>query len=95
MTCKQNREQWQSPLGVGWICWDDDLGVDGANPRCDCGRRSRQNRAGKRSSIPDMGFWTCAYGACDYVSFRLDGYTKYEAREFHLPYDDGFYPWLL
>jgi len=33
-----------------------------------CGAVSRQDRAGAESSMPGLGFWTCATGGCDYFS---------------------------
>ncbi|KAL8691265.1 MAG: hypothetical protein Q9218_003467 [Villophora microphyllina] len=77
----------------GWITWDDDLGVHPDNPVCECPGNwvSRQDRSGKRSKYKDGGFWTCATGQCDYLSYRLDGVAKWKSQT----WDPGFEPWLL
>ncbi|KAF1842803.1 uncharacterized protein K460DRAFT_268311, partial [Cucurbitaria berberidis CBS 394.84] len=49
-----------------WITWGDNRGISGGNPLCFCGAISRQDRAGNETSIPRLGFWTCATGSCDY-----------------------------
>lgn len=79
----------------GWITWDDGRGVHPRNPPCFCGFVCRQDRAGIDSSRPGYGFWTCAYGSCDYFSFRTDGLTLFEAYRDGAAGDDGFRPWLL
>lgn len=93
--CKADRKPEVSQFEIGWITWDDDLGIHEKNPYCDCALLSRQDRAGKRSLYPGIGFWTCASGACGYLSFRIDGLTDDEARKSDAPPDDGFRPWLL
>ncbi|KAL8645188.1 MAG: hypothetical protein Q9210_006849, partial [Variospora velana] len=80
----------------GWISWDDKIGIHHKNRPCFCGYASRQDRAGVDSYYPGGGFWTCALGACDYLSFRKDGLTIREAQKKGFEnYDDGFEPWLL
>jgi predicted RNA-binding protein YlxR (DUF448 family) len=75
--CKTNRECKVSKIeyGKGWISWDDDRGVHPSNRSCDCRIMCRQDRAGKYSSCPGRGFWTCAIGSCGYLSFRRNGLT--------------------
>ncbi|KAI4132578.1 MAG: hypothetical protein LQ341_006258 [Variospora aurantia] len=81
---------------LGWISWDDNIGIHRKNSPCFCGYASRQDRAGVDSYYPGGGFWTCALGACDYLSYREDGLTIREAQEQGFDsYDDGFEPWLL
>jgi len=52
----------------GWMTLDDNRGVDIKNPKCHCEIASRQDKAGGRTTIPNMGFWTCATGKCNYYS---------------------------
>ena len=78
----------------GWITWDDAIGVSIKNPPCFCGGRvvaSRQDKCGEGSNYPGGGFWTCATGQCEYISWRRDGLTNDEADG----WDDMFEPWLL
>ncbi|KAI4165834.1 MAG: hypothetical protein LQ346_009103 [Caloplaca aetnensis] len=79
----------------GWIAWDDYIGVQASNRACECGFACRQDRAGVDSYYPGGGFWTCAVGGCDYLSFRRDGLTDEEAYRKGAPRYDGFEPWLL
>ncbi|KAI4164463.1 MAG: hypothetical protein LQ342_001776 [Letrouitia transgressa] len=79
----------------GWITWDDDIGIRATNRPCYCGFVCRQGRAGVNSGYPGGGFWTCAIGKCNFLSFRRDAVPEWEARERGLPSDDGFEPWLL
>ena len=79
----------------GWISWDDDRGVHPSNHNCDCGIVCRQDRAGKESSCPGRGFWTCASGSCGYLSYRTDGLTDNEAEDAGAAPDPGFEPWLF
>ncbi|KAL8700561.1 MAG: hypothetical protein Q9201_005376 [Fulgogasparrea decipioides] len=76
----------------GWVTWDDEVGIDVDNPPCDCrgGFVSRQDRGGTNSYYPGGGFWTCATGQCDYLSYHIDGRPKKPGR-----WDEGFEPWLL
>ncbi|KAL9031610.1 MAG: hypothetical protein Q9196_000367 [Gyalolechia fulgens] len=97
--CKKNAsaDPYHSKISreVGWISWDDYIGVHERNPPCACGVVCRQDRAGPDSSCPGAGFWTCATGSCGFVSFRKDALTTDEAYRQRAPYDDGFEPWLL
>lgn len=91
--CKRNALDPNRPRlnrKVGWISWDDYIGVHENNRPCFCGFVCRQDRAGVDSFCPGAGFWTCATGSCGFVSFRSDALTNEEAS-----YDGGFEPWLL
>ncbi|KAI4183147.1 MAG: hypothetical protein L6R41_005560 [Letrouitia leprolyta] len=95
--CKKNASDPNRPTTtraareVGWIAWDDYIGIHESNRPCFCGVVCRQDRAGVDSGCPGMGFWTCAYGACDFLSFRRDAKPIQEGAED----DGGFRPWLL
>lgn len=78
----------------GWITWDDSIGISQENHFCFCNEVSRQDRAGVDSYCPGSGFWTCATGSCNYLSFRRDGLPIDEAYERGAG-ADGFKPWLL
>lgn len=95
--CKTNRECRVSKIiyEKGWISWDDDRGVRPSSHNCDCGVVCRQDRAGRDSSYPGRGFWTCAIGSCSYFSSRRDGLTDDEAEDAKAAPDAGFRPWLL
>ncbi|KAL9037326.1 MAG: hypothetical protein Q9214_005751 [Letrouitia sp. 1 TL-2023] len=79
----------------GWIAWDDNIGIEVTNRPCYCGFVCRQDKAGVNSWYPGGGFWTCAIGNCDFLSFRRDALQEWEARERGLPTDERFEPWLL
>lgn len=89
--CKNSSTAPPGPKGKGWITWDDNLGIEPGNPKCDCDFVARQDRAGVNSYAPGKGFWSCSTGACKYVSWRADGKTKAQAGE----WDDGFVPWQI
>ncbi len=95
--CKNDRKRKVSKTDheKGWISWDDDRGVRPSNHHCGCRIVCRQDRAGKDSSCPGRGFWTCAIGSCGYVSFRRDGLTDDEAKDTEAAPDAGFEPWLF
>ena len=80
-----------------WIAWTDDRGIHPANPHCDCGVASRQDRAGVRSGRPGWGFWTCASGACWYYSEFRNGLTWSEpAKDAEDSFARvNFVPWLI
>ena len=91
--CKNDETIPGSYLTKGWISWDDNVGVRDTNRACYCGVACRQDRAGVESRYPGSGFWTCAYGKCDFLSYRKDSLTAREAREEGLnPFDDAFVP---
>lgn len=94
--CDWNCSQGLQDHHKGWITWDDDRGIRGSNPRCYCGAASRQDRAGAESSMPGLGFWTCATRECDYFSKFQNGWTDKE-RALSLPNPQcvKFVPWLL
>ena len=79
----------------GWITWDDNIGISQENRLCFCGFVCRQDRAGVDSYYPGGGFWTCATGSCDFLSFRRDGLTDDEAYKTNAAHSEGFEPWLL
>ena len=73
-----NSIRCQQLEGEGFIAWDDNIGVHGNNPRCDCGIPSRQDRAGIYSPIAGQMFWRCADGTCRYRSYLWNGMTPHE-----------------
>ena len=94
--CNQNCSQSLQDHRRGWITWDDDRGIHARNPTFYCGAVSRQDRAGVESSIPRLGFWTCATGSCDYFSKFWNGWTNKE-KALSPPESQcvEFVPWLL
>ncbi|KAL8946697.1 MAG: hypothetical protein Q9222_006940 [Ikaeria aurantiellina] len=98
--CKQNASPDARKTGdriKGWITWDDHIGISPENRPCFCagGYACRQDRAGVDSFYPGGGFWTCATGSCNFLSFRNDALTDDEAYKRGAPHDGGFEPWLL
>lgn len=83
--CKRNRNLRLSRTDreIGWITWDDAIGISADNRPCFChsGALCRQDRAGPNSFNPGGGFWTCATGSCNFLSFRVDALTEDEARK--------------
>ena len=80
----------------GWITWDDDRGMDVRNPECYCGVASRQDKAGAHTTIPNLGFWTCATGRCNYYSAAKNGQTVEQRVENpEMAEYCQFRPWLL
>ncbi|KAL8710760.1 MAG: hypothetical protein Q9220_004778 [cf. Caloplaca sp. 1 TL-2023] len=98
--CKQNASPNARKTGdriKGWITWDDHIGISPENRPCFCagGYACRQDMAGVDSFYPGGGFWTCATGSCNFLSFRRDALTDDEAYKRGAPQDGGFEPWLL
>ena len=91
--CKEDPNIPGRSTGKGWISWDDSVGVCNTNRACYCGVACRQDRAGFESRYAGNGFWTCAYGTCDFLSYRRDCRTVWEVIEIGLdPFDDIFVP---
>lgn len=44
------------------MTWDNDDGIHGDNPTCNCGVVSRQ----AATNSPRLDFWICATELCDY-----------------------------
>ena len=79
--CKKRSTQGVGDHYTGWITWDDDRGMSSDNPKCHCGIASRQDKAGSDTDIPNLGFWTCGTGSCDYYSEFKNGQTDEQRRE--------------
>ena len=91
--CKEDPNIPGRSTEKGWISWDDSVGVCNTNRACYCGVACRQDRAGFESRYAGNGFWTCAYGTCDFLSYRRDCRTVREVIEKGLdPFDDIFVP---
>lgn len=82
-------------FGNRWMTWDDNVGMNPSNPKCQCEVPSRQDRVIKKSKRLGKGFWTCASGSCDYHSPYLSGQLSLGIGEFDYTYDPEFEPWLL
>lgn len=93
--CKNNPNLPGNRTEKGWLSWDDYIGIHQDNRPCFCGYVCRQDRAGPDSFYPGGGFWTCATGTCNFLSWRRDGLTNNEASSRGLPTYDGFEPWQL
>ena len=95
--CKKRSTQGVGDHYTGWIAWDDDCGMSIDNPKCHCGIASRQDKAGADALIiPNLGFWTCATGRCDYFSDFENEQTDEQREESpNMAGNLQFEPWLL